>query len=177
MEQLIILGIMLALGSLFGKKKEKDQQNQQQPQQKRSPSQQWPAQPTQREMKQREPQRTNAAPVEKPRTLKELSRNLFDDIQKEFQDLQQEAVEIEPPVKTQALQTEIFYAEPKKPAKPASAPRQERQAGRGRLSSNDRTFLEPEEQILQEDLIPRTPQQVMQGIVYAEILGPPKSKR
>ena len=177
MEQLIILGIMLALGSLFGKKKEKDQQNQPKQQPKRPPSQQWPAQPTQSQMKQREPERTNAAPVEKPRSLKDLSRSLFEDIQKEFQDMQQEVKEPEQPVKTQAPQSEIFYAEPKQVAKPVSTPRAERQAGRGRLRSENRSFMEEEEQILQEDLIPRTPQQIMQGIVYAEILGPPKSKR
>ncbi|ARK22994.1 hypothetical protein [Sporosarcina ureae] len=175
MEQLIILGIMLALGSLFGKKKDKDQQNQPKQQPKRPPSQQWPAQPTQSEMKQREPQRTNAAPVEKPRSLKELSRSLFEDIQKEFQDIQQEVKEPERPVKSQAPQSEIFYAEPKKPVKPASTPRPERQMGRGRLK--DQIIMQEDEPILQEDLIPRTPQQIMQGIVYAEILGPPKSKR
>ncbi|PID00462.1 MULTISPECIES: hypothetical protein [unclassified Sporosarcina] len=177
MEQLIILGIMLALGSLFGKKKDKDQQNQQKQQPKRPPSQQWPAQPTQSEMKQREPQRTNAAPVEKPRSLKELSRNLFEDIQKEFQDLQQEGKEPEQPVKAQAPQSEVFYAEPKKPVKPVSTPRPERQMGRGRLRGEEQSILQEDEKILQEDLIPRTPQQIMQGIVYAEILGPPKSKR
>ncbi|PIC59016.1 hypothetical protein CSV80_00390 [Sporosarcina sp. P12(2017)] len=174
MEQLIILVIMLALGSLFGKKKDQEKPDQQP---KRPTSQQWPAQPTQRQMNQREPQRTNATPVEKPRSLKELSKNLFEDIQKEFQDLQQETKESEQPVKTQAPQSEIFYAEPKKPAKPASTPRSERQTGRGRLHGEKQSSIIEDEQILQEDLIPRTPQQIMQGIVYAEILGPPKSKR
>ncbi|PID22932.1 hypothetical protein CSV61_00305 [Sporosarcina sp. P3] len=174
MEQLIILVIMLALGSLFGKKKDQEKPDQQP---KRPPSQQWPAQPTQRQMSQREPQRTNAAPVEKPRSLKELSRNLFEDIQKEFQDVQQETLEPEQPVKTQAPQSEIFYAEPKKPVKPASTARPERQTGRGRLRGDQQSGTFEDEQILQEDLIPRTSQQVMQGIVYAEILGPPKSKR
>ena len=173
MEQLIILGIMLALGSIFGKKKEKDQKQQQQP--KQPPSQQWPAQPTQRELKQREPVRTNAAPVEKPRSLKDLSRNLFEDIQKEFKELQQETQE--QPATTQAPQTEVFYAEPKKPVKPASAARQERQVSRGRLQAQNEILIQVDDPILQEDLIPRTPQQIMQGIVYAEILGPPKSKR
>ncbi|PID23811.1 hypothetical protein [Sporosarcina sp. P7] len=172
MEQLIILVIMLALGSLFGKKKDQEKPGQKP---KRPPSQQWPAQPTQRQMNQRETQRTHATPEEKPRSLKELSRNLFEDIQKEFQDLQQETKDPEQPVKTQAPQSEIFYAEPKKPAKSASASRPERQTGRGRLHGG-KIMLE-DEPILQEDLIPKTPQQIMQGIVYAEILGPPKSKR
>lgn len=175
MEQLIILGIMLALGSLFGKKKEKDQRQQQQP--KQPPSQQWPAQPTQRELKQREPVRTNAAPVENPRSLKDLSRNLFEDIQKEFKELQQETQEQQQPTATQAPQTEIFYAEPKTPAKPASAARQERQVSKGRLQAQNQILMQVDDPISQEDLIPRTPQQIMQGIVYAEILGPPKSKR
>ncbi|ARK26094.1 hypothetical protein SporoP37_16365 [Sporosarcina sp. P37] len=172
MEQLIILVIMLAMGSLFGKKK--DDEKQKQPP-KRQPNRQWPAQPTQRELKEKtEPQRTNAAPAEKPRSLKELSKNLFEDIQKEFQDLQQETQE--PTVKTQAPQSEIFYAEPKKPVTTVSAPRQERQKGRGRLNAQQ-SVMHEEEQILQEDLIPRTSQQILQGIVYSEILGPPKSKR
>ncbi|PIC84736.1 hypothetical protein [Sporosarcina sp. P1] len=174
MEQLIILVIMLALGSLFGKKKDQEKPDRQP---KRPPSQQWPAQPTQRQMNQRETPRTNATPEEKPRSLKELSRNLFEDIQKEFQDLQQETKEPGQPVKSQAPQSEVFYAEPKKPAKPVSASRPERQTGRGRLHGENQSIMLEDEQILQEDLIPRTPQQIMQGIVYAEILGPPKSKR
>ena len=180
MEQMIILVIMLALGSLFGKKKEKDQKEQQQQRQqqpKQPPSQQWPAQPTQRELKQREPVRTNAAPVEKPRSLKDLSRNLFEDIQKEFKELQQEAQEIEKPIASQAPQSEVFYAEPKKPAPAVSAARQERQVSRGRLQAQKEDIMQVDDPIFQEDLIPRTPQQIMQGIVYAEILGPPKSKR
>lgn len=174
MEQLIILVIMLALGSLFGKKKDQEKPDQQP---KRPPSQQWPAQPTQRQMNQRETQRTDATSEEKPRSLKELSRNLFEDVQKEFQDLQKETKEPGQPVKTQAPQSEIFYAEPKKPTKPASTSRPERQTGRGRLHGENLSIMLEDEQILQEDLIPRTPQQIMQGIVYAEILGPPKSKR
>ncbi|WP_153733217.1 hypothetical protein [Sporosarcina obsidiansis] len=178
MEQLIIFIIMLALGSLFGKKKEK-------PKPKKQPSQQQPTytQTVQSDSSKRDSSRTNEAP-QKSRSLKELSKGLFEDIQKEFRDLQQEAQEAEQPMKSQGPQTEIFYPQPKetvthreRPAKPSSAPRPERQSGRGRLHSDPQRVVQENERILQEDLIPTSQQQVLQGIIYSEILGPPKAKR
>ncbi|WP_342537277.1 hypothetical protein [Sporosarcina sp. FSL K6-3508] len=178
MEQLIILVIMAALGSLFSKKKEK-------PEPKQKPSEQKPVHTqTVYEPARKEPQRANAEPTNKPRTLKDLSKGLFEDIQKEFKELQQETQQPEAPQKTQAPQTEIFYPEPKvenkrpeRAAKPVSVPRSERQSGRGRLQTERQSVIQEDHRILQEDLIPTTPQQVLQGIVYSEILGPPKAKR
>ncbi|GKV64650.1 MULTISPECIES: hypothetical protein [Sporosarcina] len=178
MEQLIILVIMLALGSLFGKKKEK-------PEPKKQPPVQKPTYTQTVQRDSREPQRSNAAPVNKSRSLKDLSRNLFEDIQKEFKELQQEIQPEEAPVKSQAPQTEIFYPEPalekkrqERAVKAVSTPRSERQSNaRGRFSSDQQEAFQSNDRILQEDLIPTTRQQVLQGIVYSEILGPPKSKR
>ncbi|PIC65427.1 hypothetical protein CSV79_02060 [Sporosarcina sp. P13] len=175
MEQLIILIVMLALSSLFGKKKKK-------PEEQKPTSEQ---RPIHTQTKQLEPERTNAAPTNKPRSLKDLSRDLFEDIQREFKDLQTEMEE--PKQQTQAPQTEVFYPEqpkpqkqqqrPAKPASPARAERSERQPSRGRLRSERPTVLVEDSRILQEDLIPKTSKQVLQGIVYSEILGPPKAKR
>ncbi|MDV6377946.1 hypothetical protein ORD22_06675 [Sporosarcina sp. GW1-11] len=166
MEQLIILIVMLALSSLFGKKKKN-------PEEQKPMSEQ---RPIHTQTKKVEPERTN-----KPRSLKDLSRDLFEDIQKEFKDLQ---TEIEEP-KQQAPQTEVFYPSqpkpqqqrPAKPASPARAERSERQPSRGRLHSERSTVVVDDSRILQEDLIPKTSKQVLQGIVYSEILGPPKAKR
>ncbi|AXH98972.1 hypothetical protein DV702_04035 [Sporosarcina sp. PTS2304] len=171
MEQLIILVVMLALGSLFGKKKE-------QPEEKRTPTQQ---RPIHTQTKQVEPERTNAAPVKQSRSLKDLSRDLFDDIQKEFKDLQNEMEEPKQPQPSRVPQTEVFYPQqpprPVKPATPARVERAERQPSRGRLHSERSTVLVEDSRILQEDLIPRNSKQVIQGIVFSEILGPPKAKR
>lgn len=195
MEQLIIFIVMLALGSLFGKKKE---------QPKKTPTVEKPIHNQQRpihtQTKHIETERTNAAPANKPRSLKDLSRNLFDEIQKEFKELQPENVEPEPQQKKSTPQTEVFYPEPSSPARSQLRPEraehvsrmermehigraerigteQQTQKSEGRLRSERSASPVENSRILQEDLIPKTSKQILQGIVYAEILGPPKSKR
>lgn len=177
MEQIIILIIMLALGSLFGKKKEKPEPKQRPERQPRPATMQRPVE--------REPARPAAS---KSRTLKDLSRELFENIQEEFQELQQEMQDPEKPKdpqKKQNPQSEIFYPETPvekqrqkqmEQPKPAFS-RPERQSRKREHQSDRTSAIMTDEPILQEDFVPRTQQQVLQGIVYSEILGPPKSKR
>lgn len=165
MEQIIVLIIMLALGSLFGKKK--DQAEEQKP---RKPAQ--PVKPEQH-TPERHIQKPNAEPEKKPRTLKDFSKELFEDIQKEFKDLQEMQPEPDK-AKLKEPVTEVFYAEKKE--QPKRRPEKRRSPVTERAEKMQQKY-EKDVQLGQEDLIPKTPEQVMQGIVYAEILGPPKSKR
>ena len=136
---------------------------------------------------------TGRAPNSPTRKLKEMSKDLYRELQKEMQ-----TQEAEPP--SRQLQTQqrqlhqemvLTTSETAQPARPTSS-RKERADSTvsrhierpdssvsrhsGRLSAHGgvRQSVEIVEKL---DLIPKSQDDLLKGIVFSEIFGPPKSKR
>lgn len=118
------------------------------------------------------------------RKLKEMSKEMYKEIQKE---LQQEPVE--PPSRTapevvtpEVTPSPVLVVVPEPPtpsSRPSSAPtmvRRPKEQHRGRLSAHGGK-IESGTQYDQHDLLPKNEHDLLKGIVFSEILGPPKSKR
>lgn len=172
MEQIIILVVIGIVSMLFkGKKPEEGQKQQQQQRQRQSSTQ--PAKP------------------DPMRKLKEMSQDMYKEIQREFQ------TEIDEPPSRQAPQVAqpqpvaarpaVVRTETRMPAKPreqspsAARPSIERSATResshrGRLSAHGakHVWAEPVEH---HDMVPQNERDLIKGIIFSEILGPPKSKQ
>jgi hypothetical protein len=117
------------------------------------------------------------SPVKK---LKEMSKEMYKEIQKELQ------TEIdEPPsrqIPTAAVPKQSVIPSPiaatvetiASPVRSAERVQKERQPGR--LSVHGGT-IEVQNSVEKHDLVPKTKEDFLKGIVFSEILAPPKSKR
>ena len=170
MEQIIMLVVIGIVSMLFKGKKPEEAQKQQQ--------------------RQRQPS-TQPAKPDPMRKLKEMSQEMYKEIQREFQ------TEIEEPPSRQAPQVAqpqpvaarpaVPRAETRVPAKPrekspaAARPSVERSATRegshrGRLSAHGAKHVWAES-IEHHDLVPQNERDLIKGIIFSEIMGPPKSKQ
>ncbi|REB09984.1 hypothetical protein DVB69_04040 [Sporosarcina sp. BI001-red] len=176
MEQIIILIVIGLLSTLFSKKNKGGDQNQKQgtPQKTEMPQKQ--------PMTERQPMAQRAQPSETRQAsssehmdpfkrLKELTGEIYKEIQEDQRKtVAQQAAPVEP--------VSIPEAPVKKPVKPQSV-RAERPANSrssGRLSTHNpdqQRFVKSES--LNVDVTSR--QDILKGIVFSEILGPPKSKQ
>lgn len=159
MEQLIIFIIMLVLGSLFGKKTKEP------------------------------PKRTERPPAPQPKqgqkTFKDLSKDIFQEIQKEFQEMQkdlqpQEAPQPEKLPKIEIPQQPEPVAKPvpkavQRPERPSTDRSRQGSAARERVIAQQKSD-DPFE-IGKEELLPTDQRELLKGIIFSEILGPPKSKQ
>ncbi len=117
-------------------------------------------------------------PVKK---LQELSKEMYDELQKEFQD-----VPSEPPSRQTIPQATVQHAA-RKPVvaqsvqEEISTPVQSRfprvrEAHRGRLSAHGGR-IETQSDGKKNNLLPKDRHDLLKGIVFSEILSPPKSKQ
>ncbi|MDN4607057.1 hypothetical protein [Sporosarcina highlanderae] len=168
METLVIAAVLGLISMIFkGKKPGEPPKTQNRRPSAQSQQPQWPS---------AKPDTHTQDPM---RRLKEISQEMYKEIQREFQ------TEIDEPP---SRQTEPA-AMPKKvvgQAKPIEAPvsfqRKEREkksetnAHRGRLSTHQGDFVW-EKPVENSNMIPRDEQDLIKGIIFSEILGPPKSKQ
>ncbi|MCG3089108.1 hypothetical protein [Sporosarcina cyprini] len=175
MEGLIPL-IIFALISMLLKGKKPDSTN---------------AKPEKREPNKAKPftaQTTGSDPFKK---LKEMSQEMYQDLQREFQNPPDEPpsrqTTVESPqtrMETRRPAAQPTAAQPQpmaKPAQPAAfselkkTPKREERTGRlsahGGRKSQELSVVEP------EHMIPKSEQDLLKGIIFSEILGPPKAKR
>lgn len=171
MESLIIFAVIGIISMLFKGKKPEEAQKQQQ-QRQRQPS-------------------SHPAKPDPMRKLKEMSQEMYKEIQREFQ------TEIEEPPSRQAPQAPqarpeaarpaVARAETRMPAKPrekapaAGRPSVERSSTResthrGRLSAHGAKHVWAE-RVEHHEMVPQNERDLIKGIIFSEILGPPKSKQ
>lgn len=176
MEQLIILIVIGLVSTLFNKKGKTD------PEKNRPQDSNMPERPVSRPAA-TPPQRTETAGQTDPfKRLKELTGEIYREIQEEQQKPEQKPSPARPEVVLQAPRTE-------RPARPADVKRPETRSEReprrssressarsGRLSAHN-----PESQATpmhtSSNLDISDEQDILKGIIFSEILGPPKSKR
>lgn len=165
MESIITFIVILLIGSLFGGKKNKKQTEQKQ-------AKPFTAQPNE------EP-----SPFKK---LKEMSQEMYRELQQEMQQ------ETEPERKQQPTvvrRSEVFTP-PAAPApvavsRPTERSRQSTRKTRDQLTTNHRRTRQQARKTKEtvvtvsktESLLPKTEEDIMKGIIFSEIFGPPKSKR
>lgn len=158
MEQLIIFIVLAILGSLFnGKGKKKEAEKGQ-------------AKPFVAQQKQQND------PVKK---LKEMSKEMYRELQRELQDETSEPPSRQtPPISTPQRQPvpQPIQIEPIAPVSRAPMEEKSREKHRGRLSAHGGSVA-PVVAIPKQELIPRNEEDMLKGIIFSEILGPPKSKR
>lgn len=153
MEGIAIFIVMMILGSLFKGKKEPEEK----------PSKTKPFMPQQSQPKQQ-------TPLKK---LREASEEMFKEIQQEIRretEQQKKAIDQHPvhsvPVQSQVKSTPIKVEQ--------TASRKESIKSR---KTTRKKIEQPQTAITQTDLLPRNEEDLMKGIIFSEILGPPKSKR
>ena len=154
MEQLIIFIVLAILGSLFNGKGKKKEAEKGQPKP-------FTAQ-----------QKHQNDPVKK---LKEMSREMYRELQRELQDETSEPPSRQtPPISTPQRQPvpQPIQIEPIAPVS-RETPREKH---RGRLSAHGGSVATAVA-IPKQELIPRNEEDMLKGIIFSEILGPPKSKR
>lgn len=142
---------MLLLGSLFNSSKKKQQPN---------------------ERKEPKPftagQKEQDNPIKK---LKEMSRDLYKEIQKEFETEQQQA-KPQPqrtmPKKDVVKKVEVKKKEEGTPHVTLAEKRKTKEAVQRKV---------PIKQKKKKALVPTSSDDMMKGIIFSEIIGPPKSKR
>ncbi|MFC5604046.1 hypothetical protein [Sporosarcina koreensis] len=163
METLIIAIAMGLISMFFRGKKSDEPQKKTQP--KQSPGQsQWPSS-----------QPETHDPLRK---LKEMSREMYKEVQREFQ------MEIDEPPSRQsepAVMPKKVAIQEKPKEVPMSFQRKEREKKSstnhsGRLSTHQGNPVW-EKPIEQHPMIPQNEQDLIKGIIFSEILGPPKSKQ
>ncbi|GKV54332.1 hypothetical protein NCCP2222_02790 [Sporosarcina sp. NCCP-2222] len=123
--------------------------------------------------------------------LKEMSQEMYQELQREFQNPPDEPpsrqTTVESPqtrMETRRPAAQPAAVQPKptaKPAQPAAfsarkeTPKREERTGRlsahGGRKAQELTVMEP------EHMIPKNEQDLLKGIIFSEILGPPKAKR
>lgn len=158
MEGIIPFIIMLLLGSLFsGKKKSTEEGKRQKP---------YNAEPKQQD-----------TPIKK---LKEMSRDLYKEIQ---QELEQESNQAERRLTPTPTPIESFPKVNVQQSTVQSPERIDEQEGRqGRRTETRRVRSQQQTKVKKStvensDLVPRNSDDIMKGIIFAEIIGPPKSRR
>lgn len=124
---------------------------------------------------------TGRIPGDPVRKIQDMSREMYKELQKEFQEVPAEppsrqtslAQSVERPVR----ELTINHDAPRSVDRPSpSGTRQTRERHRGRLTTHGGET--PAHQLVkQSDLVPKNGHDLLKGIVFSEILGPPKSKR
>lgn len=124
---------------------------------------------------------TGRIPGDPVRKIQEMSREMYKELQKEFQEVPAEPpsrqTALPQPVERPVRELTINHDAPRGSETPSpSKIRQTREKHRGRLSAHGGES--PAQQLVeQNDLVPRNGHDLLKGIVFSEILGPPKSKR
>ncbi|MBB4825762.1 type IV secretory pathway VirB10-like protein [Sporosarcina luteola] len=126
------------------------------------------------------------------RKLKEMSQEMYKELQREFQNPPDEPPSRQTPpdtprraeagsARTQPAATAVRPMQAPKPAKPvASAEAKElekREEHRGRLTAHGSRKTQDPYAAEPEHMIPKSEQDLLKGIIFSEILGPPKAKR
>lgn len=178
MEQVIILVAIGLLSLLFNKKNKKaPESEQQQPtQQQQMPEQH--ARPTSAQPQvTRQPHAQQAAPVEQMdpfKRLKEFTSDVYREIQEDQNKASSERVERE-----KAPTVEISVGNNSTPSQGNPARSKTREQGRssGRLTTHNPQTTKKKERTVATRVNIKSEQDVLKGIVFSEILGPPKSKQ
>ncbi|GEN84345.1 hypothetical protein SLU01_26570 [Sporosarcina luteola] len=121
------------------------------------------------------------------RKLKEMSQEMYKEIQREFQTEIEEPPSRQSPPVTQAPVVTVPRETPKvdrpetsRQTRPTKEKKQDRSSARethrGRLSAHQGKPVW-EKPVENHELIPRSDQDLIKGIIFSEILGPPKSKQ
>lgn len=158
MEQLIILIIMLVLGSVFGKGK------------KNQPEKKGP-----------QPKPFVVTKEDPMKRLKELSQDMYRELQKEFQQTSQEPPSRQTTIQSTPIAVEKvseIFSEERVDARPTTQRRESRnhiERPQGRLSVHGGQKVQYEERVT--EIVPKTKEDFLRGIIFSEILGPPKSKQ
>jgi hypothetical protein len=109
------------------------------------------------------------------RTFKEVSTEMYKEIQREFQ---QEPERQQAPQRTQLTPPTI---QPKSEAEVSRrSGRERRETFRGRKSTRGHAKNTEEivkKEIVLESLVPKSKDDLIKGVIFSEIFGPPKSKR
>ncbi len=136
---------------------------------------------------------TGRVPDSPQSKLKEMSKDLYRELQKEMQrtdveppsrQLQQQAVPQRPVVVAAQPAVAPIVAEPVRSTTPRSTVERKERSGSsrdsqrhsGRLSAHGAQF-ETASTMQPHDLMPKNRQDLIKGIIFSEIFGPPKSKR
>lgn len=163
MESLIPFIIMLAIGALFNSGKKKAPQDQKRQQSKPFTSGQ--------------PEQDN--PIKK---LKEMSRDMYKEIQQEFEQEQQK-VEQRPVTIPKATVQKVDVAQGEAPKRKERVNTRSVGGSERQQESVRRQARQAQERKRQQStgantrLVPTTSDEIMKGIIFSEIIGPPKSKR
>ncbi len=150
MESLIPLIIMLLVGSLFSSKRKKPED----------------------EQKQAKPFTTQSEQADGPvKRLKEM-----------YQEIQQELAEDkEQPSPTQRSVEQPYEVKVTSERVEVSAPRRAHREDASRSRRSKRTVTQEVKskthRASQKDLLPKSPDDIMKGVIFSEIFGPPVSKR
>lgn len=164
MEGLLPVIIMIIIGAIFnsGKKKTGDQPQKRpvKPVLPKQPPRKPNVQMTEREKMHPMETKQHENPMDK---LKELSREFYKEIQQEFEEV---PVKEERPVFVERKIDQLPKRAIKKEEQPTVVePVVQHRQKRKQTASN------------KPNVIPKTQNDMMQGIIFAEIIGPPKSKR
>lgn len=164
MESLIILAVMGLISMIFKGKK--------------------PEEASKTQKKQPNPQSASSDPMRK---LKEMTQEMYKEIQREFQ------TELDEPPSRQSserkpspvvpLPSKVKEAESIKRVKEAPVHTEKkydrtskREPHRGRLSAHQGSLIS-KEPVKHTEMIPTSEQDLIKGIIFSEILGPPKAKQ
>jgi hypothetical protein len=124
---------------------------------------------------------TGRVPGDPVRKIQDMSREMYKELQKEFQQVATEPpsrqTAVPQPVERPVRELTINHDAPRASMTPSpSIARKAREKHRGRLSMHGGET--PAQQMVeQSDLVPKNGHDLLKGIVFSEILGPPKSKR
>lgn len=174
MEQIIILIAIGLISTLFGKKNKSDDQSQKQgtPQKTEMPKKHpvTERQPMPQRAQQTQTRQSSTSEQMDPfKRLKELTGEIYKEIQQDQRKpVAEQPVSIEPVL--------IPEAPMKKPVSPKSGRPERQTRSSGRLSTHNpdqQRFVKSES--LNVDVTSK--QDILRGIVFSEILGPPKSKQ
>lgn len=166
MESIIPLIIMLIVGSLFKGKRDK------------GPSEEEKTKPF---MPRQERTERSDDPFKK---LKEISKEMYREMQQEMQreaEPQQNRPRTSPPV---AVPVRPVVQQPTPPVREVQRekvrsqrePLKERQTMRGQ-STTGKTTVTRRQSINTANLLPKSEEDLIKGVIFSEIFGPPKSKR
>ncbi len=168
MEAIIIFLIISALSSLFNKGKEKETETTK------------PVVP--------QPKRRSEQNVDKQDPLQDLSRQLFEKLKEQqpveeaqprIQEVEKTPMQIAYEEKLRERELERTRQSDRQSAREVvqSARRQKAEWESEGLAVYDDVWTPKQKELKQEDLLPKTNQDLLKGIIFAEIMHPPKSLR
>lgn len=155
MEGLIIMLVMIAISSLFNKAKNKEQPKKQQPKQM-PPFSSQPAPRTQTT-------RPNTRTQNRPKTLEDFASEVFGQLNEKAKPLVQR---VEEPIEIE-LPQEV----------PVQVKERQTMAQSTRTLTERPLVVKLKQQSEGLQVVPRNNKELMQAIVMAEVLGPPKARR